>query len=400
MRPGRRQGQSLRGPTGRLAAVRARSARAIAVAAAGALLLAAPAGAARPPVLDALNAQRAANGLPAGLTENPQWSANCDLHERYMSLNSYFGHDEDPAKPGYTAGGAEAGRSSVLTTGGWPSAARNPFEDAPIHLMQLLAPALSVTGFSQTGGCVYTWPGYQRPVPAATQYFSYPGPGASGWPARQVTAEFPFTPAELLGLKNPTGPHVYLFTFGPERPKLAGATLRGPGGAAVPVRFLPSVSGGRADGYLPPGGIVIPASPLAAASDYVLAATWSAGGGASHVQTVRFRTAGAAKPVRVPRIRSGFATAGRRATLRIVTPTGAAGRRIAVRIVLRGPAGTVRRTRRITLGRGAAVTVTTPASGRGKTFRLTVSGTVPAFETASARYRAQRFSVSRSWRGR
>ena len=45
MRPGRRRGQSLRGPTGRLAAVRARSARAIAVAAAGALLLAAAAGA-------------------------------------------------------------------------------------------------------------------------------------------------------------------------------------------------------------------------------------------------------------------------------------------------------------------------------------------------------------------
>ncbi len=376
----------------------ARAVRAIAVAA-GALLLAAPAAAARPPVLEALNAQRAANGLPAGLTENPQWSANCDLHERYMALNSYFGHDEDPAKPGYTAGGAEAGRSSVLTTGGWPSATRDPFEDAPIHLMQLLAPGLSVTGFSQTGGCVYTWPGYQRAAPAATQYFSYPGPGTSGWPARQVTAEFPFTPAELLGLKNPTGPHVYLFTFGPERPKLSGAALRGPGGA-VPVRFLPSVSGGRADGYLPPGGIVIPASPLAAASDYVLTATWSTGGGASHVQTVRFRTAGAAKPVRGLRVRSGFTVAGRRATLRIVTPAGAAGRRITVRIVLRGPARTVRRTSRITLGPGAAVTVTTPASGRGKTFRLTVAGTVPAFETVSARYRAQRFAISRSWRGR
>ena len=105
---------------------------------------------------------------------------------------------------------------------------------------------------------------------------------------------------------------------------------------------------------------------------------------------------GGAPPVRTAdptQLLPNLAVTGRR-------PAGAAGRRIAVRIVLRGPAGTVRRTRRITLGRGAAVTVTTPASGRGKTFRLTVSGTVPAFETASARYRAQRFSVSRSWRGR
>ncbi len=54
-------------------------------------LLPAAAGAERAPVLQTLNAQRAAHGIPAGITENPAWSAGCNAHENYMQLNGYFG---------------------------------------------------------------------------------------------------------------------------------------------------------------------------------------------------------------------------------------------------------------------------------------------------------------------
>ena len=31
-----------------------------------------------------LNTQRAANGIPAGITENPAWSQDCMEHDQYM----------------------------------------------------------------------------------------------------------------------------------------------------------------------------------------------------------------------------------------------------------------------------------------------------------------------------
>ena len=39
-----------------------------------------------------LNVQRAANGIPAGLTEDPALSAACAKHDHYMALNSTLTH--------------------------------------------------------------------------------------------------------------------------------------------------------------------------------------------------------------------------------------------------------------------------------------------------------------------
>ena len=48
-----------------------------------------------------LNAQRAANGLPADVTENPEWSEGCRLHNVYSDANGWGAnpHDEDPRLP-------------------------------------------------------------------------------------------------------------------------------------------------------------------------------------------------------------------------------------------------------------------------------------------------------------
>ena len=50
----------------------------------------------------ALNAQRAANGIPADLTERREWSAACRAHNRYMQVNNVFGGVEDPHVRGLT----------------------------------------------------------------------------------------------------------------------------------------------------------------------------------------------------------------------------------------------------------------------------------------------------------
>src|ERR1035437_1798752 len=38
------------------------------------------------------NAERAANGIPAGITENPTWSADCAAHNNYEQINQVMQH--------------------------------------------------------------------------------------------------------------------------------------------------------------------------------------------------------------------------------------------------------------------------------------------------------------------
>lgn len=244
---------------------------------ASSFLIAAPAAASeRAPVIEALNAKREAHGIPAGITENPSWSAACNAHVNYMNLNDYFGHDEDPSKPGYTPEGARAGKSSVLTSGGWGGLNDSPFELAPIHLAQLLAPRLSVTGFSDGGSCIFTWPGYQREAPEDTlTFYSYPGNGTKNWRYQEVTRESPFTPAEALGLFNPTGPHIYIFPWGGQYYQLVlkSATITGPQGA-VALGSVWRGDGSKVSSYLPDGAILIPENPLAPNSSYTVRTEW------------------------------------------------------------------------------------------------------------------------------
>lgn len=241
-----------------------------------ALCLALPAASsARAPVLESLNAQRAAHGLPAGIVEDASMSAGCNAHVNYMKLNNFFGHDEDPSKPGYTEAGDKAGNSSVLAGSGWPKVEENPFEFAPLHLAQLLAPALSVTGFDDQGICVHTWPGYQRVSTAPIAFYSYPGPATTGWRYQEWTSESPFTPAEFLGLPNPTGPHIYLYPFGvgAYSLKLTASSITGPQGA-VEARAVSSNDGTKVAPYLPGGAIVIAAKPLEPLTRYTVSSTW------------------------------------------------------------------------------------------------------------------------------
>ncbi len=234
-----------------------------------------------------LNAQRAANGIPAGITENSAWSHDCMAHDQYMQENGgTLTHVEIPGHPGYSASGAFAGANAVLAQGTtWD--AGNPYEYAPLHLDQLLAPALQTVGTADFGGfsCTTTFPGWTRSAPPSLQIYTYPGPGAAIYPS-EVANEAPFTPGSLVGLKlgTRTGPNLFVFVAAPNQSPtdnpatLSQATLTGPSGtvAVATADGNTRIPGGPSSGcpsgtlacYIASGGFIIPVKPLQGAATY------------------------------------------------------------------------------------------------------------------------------------
>lgn len=270
-----------------------------------------------------LNAQRAANGIPADVTENPAWSAGCAAHMEFLRFNNLpLAHDEggdpddkNPAHhlPHWSEAGVAAGGSSVLTSGGasFSNAGVNAFEQAPIHLMQMLNPFLQSSGAAD--GCLATLRDINRVFPAATT-FSYPGDGALNVPASEVSFEGPFVPAAFVGLAGAnntqskvTGPSLYFYnaTAGPagfwsSKGQITSATLTGPAGP-VEVRTVDnSTTGplGNLGQFLSPGGIVIPVSPLQKDQSYTATVNFTTNGGVALSRTWSFVT-GPVKPAPV-----------------------------------------------------------------------------------------------------
>ncbi len=73
----------------------------------------------RPGICAGSNAERAADGLPAGLTLAPRWSAECAAHDDYERVNGVLTSTENPESPGASVGGAWAGLNSDLAEGRW-----------------------------------------------------------------------------------------------------------------------------------------------------------------------------------------------------------------------------------------------------------------------------------------
>lgn len=226
-----------------------------------------------------LNAQRAANGLPAAITENPSLTADCAAHDHYMAVHHTLTHTETTGSPGYTIGGDYAGRNAVLAQGAdWNTT--DPYEYSPLHLDQLLAPRLLVLGSADTEGfsCTTTFPGWIRPGPAAVTVYTYPGPGATIYPS-EIAHELPWTPADLAGIHQParTGPNLLIFADAPGQAAennpatLSAATLTGPSGQVAletvdGATALPG--GGTLAPYISPGGVIIPLAPLVPGATY------------------------------------------------------------------------------------------------------------------------------------
>jgi hypothetical protein len=265
-----------------------------------------------PQIVSYLNAQRAANGIPAGVAEDPSRSAGCADHDRYGAANAVLEHREDPAKPGYTEAGNATAGVSVLYRGSTWTADANPFETAPIHLHQLLSPYLDRVGAFETGGygCATTLASTARPPEAVDTLFVYPGDGTRGWRTSEIDQEGPYTPGQTVGIAagTRTGPTLYVLTSGPglrwaTPAQVVSASLRGPAGPVELVTF--DRSSPLVGQYLPSGAQLLPKAPLAPATMYTasvaLRVTPDAGGPRDIARTWSFTTTSdVAGPVAAP----------------------------------------------------------------------------------------------------
>lgn len=251
----------------------------------------------------ALNGQRSMNGIPGDLTEEVSWSQGCANHMAYLEFNNEFDHVENPAKPGYTAEGQAAGTSGVLTSGGGSFSANgaNAFQQAPIHLTQMLNPFMRRSGAAE--GCLATLRDIDRVFPATTT-FSYPGNGGVAVTG-ETAFEGPFVPGDFVGLPQGTrtGPHLYFYAAkagdnGQYHSKgtITSGTLTGPGGVAVDVRTVDNhtiggpgpVAGQNLGQYLSSGGMLIPAAPLTEGASYTASVSFTFDSGGTVQRTWSF----------------------------------------------------------------------------------------------------------------
>jgi hypothetical protein len=240
-----------------------------------------------------LNAQRDDNGIPAGLTDNSAWDTGCANHLAWEEENptATNPHQEVAGTPGYTMDGAAAGQNSVLAVGddwapspAYPWGEANPWERAPIHLMQLLSPDLSSTGWADDGSdiCMITWAGYSRARPAAPELLTYPAANTAFIYPSEAASEWPFTPGDFVGLRDgtTTGPYLFVFGYGTGRGTITSASLTGPSGPVAIKTVDDSTTGGAGNlgGYLPAGGMIIPVAPLVPGATYRASATFTPDG--------------------------------------------------------------------------------------------------------------------------
>ncbi|HKT82441.1 MAG TPA: hypothetical protein VJQ84_01250, partial [Solirubrobacterales bacterium] len=248
-------------------------------------------------IVHLLSLQREANGIPGALAERSEWSAGCAKHNYYEAQTGEFGHEEDPSSPYYSLEGDLAARSSVIAYGrSWSSG--NPWEEAPIHLLQMLAPQLSETGAAESYGrnCLTTWPGYKRPSPATLTGYSYPGNGVSGVVPTERASESPFIPGDFVGLPEGTATGRYLLAYlsGPldfarADEVTATASLLGPNGP-VDLRAIDSTSP-DIGAFMPrPSAFLIPVQPLQPLTAYRAIVNWSLSGQALYEQRFGFTT--------------------------------------------------------------------------------------------------------------
>jgi hypothetical protein len=262
-----------------------------------------------PEAIAYLNEQRAANGIPGTLVEEPELSQGCLNHvSQYVPAKGQFPHTELASQPGYTALGKRAAMNSDLAFRGpqyeWWGPESTPWVNAPLHLGALFFPQATSAWFGEavrgleTRSCM----GVNGSLSSSSTptFYSVPGNGAKNVPFAWNAVEEPYTPGQAVGIPQgtTTGPYIILYPSSPAV-VFSSASLAGPNGEAIPTVAVPPTTAAPASAGWPqattlggPGAetFVIVRAPLAKDSHYVLEAHWASTGGQAYTQQVAFDT--------------------------------------------------------------------------------------------------------------
>lgn len=247
-----------------------------------------------------LQAHRDQSGIPGTLVEDAERSQGCRLHARYLHLNPGLppsdSHSEDKARRGYTELGERLSGSELLMGLGrgdpWDRRDRFPWAGAPLHLWNLMAPYANRAWYGAFGdaACMGVDRLYDPAIAAADHdvFFSYPNAKTPYVYERTVVAlEYPYNPAERLGLKvgRAIGPWFLLYGYCPNSSNEplscdpVRAHVTGPDGGSVPSRLSTD------DRFL----VVV--DPLRTATTYSVEVAWRVPGRADEaLQRFNFTT--------------------------------------------------------------------------------------------------------------
>jgi hypothetical protein len=229
-----------------------------------------------------LNAQRAANGIPGDLANDPNLELGCQQHNRYMAANSGLEHSETAGNPYYTPEGAAEGpwqyRSEVLAYEGFDELGRNPWEWAPIHLYLMLDPERTSAGYdSAKYTCMRMGGDREVAFEEPPRFFSYPGPGSRGIYPEEQAYEAPYVPQEIVGIPEGeiTGTNIMLFSLGTRGLNAESFQIAGPAGP-VAARMVDEDTSNEvgSGGWFHGGGVLIPEQPLAPNTTYSVSVRW------------------------------------------------------------------------------------------------------------------------------
>lgn len=227
-----------------------------------------------------LNQQRAANGIPSSLTEDPQLTEGCLEYDHYRALNPDDPpHHEIPGHPGYTPLGAGEygfGYSEVNAgTDNW-AATTNAWDAAPIHQSLLFDPTATTAGYAFNEGtaCMRLAGFTEAAAPSFYSYTDDAGPAAVA--VSETANEWPYVPQQLVGIppEATTGPNLIAFADDFGDAHVASVSLMAAGGSPVSdIRFVDATTPG-ASGFFQNSVDVISAAPLQPLTSYVAIVNW------------------------------------------------------------------------------------------------------------------------------
>jgi hypothetical protein len=244
-----------------------------------------------------LNVQRAANGIPADVAYSPELTIGCQKHNEYMAIHG-MKHHEAEGEQGYSpegAGEGPYGGSEVLASmGGW-SQTSHPWVDAPIHEYLMFNPAVTLSGYDESGYQCMRMSG--RRTVSTPSFYEYTGPqGRAGVPYAERAGELPYIPQQLVGIPDDqeTGPNLLLFSLGfGGLLEAQEASLVGPDGPVDIRMVVQSSNNDIGNGsWFYGGGVMIPVAPLRPFATYTARVLWRNSTAALAEQNFSFETAG------------------------------------------------------------------------------------------------------------